>query len=302
MKLRTLGRAILRRWYAFVAGLLAVGALSYFVYGQAPVDYKSSGSVVLLPSTKSVGTEGNPYLFLNGLGQAMDVLTRRLSAPDTVARLTKGYSGVTYTALPDVTSGSSILVVTVKSGTAETASSALKAVLTAVPSELSGMQDELSVPNASRIASMQVAAPTTPVADVKPRLQLTAVSTAGGVLLILLLTALLDGMILRLNGQRRARLYASPEAPVHPAAPTYGADPAGSPLTPADEGVQPEEVAETAGPSDGSRGQNAPGPDQIGALEDGPASDIGGQGELAAAAVSSVPARPRGRRTSNGRP
>lgn len=207
MKLRTLGRAMLRRWYAIVAGLLAVGAVSYYLYGAVPVSYKATGSVVLLPTAESVGKGGNPYLFLTGLGQAMDVLSRRVSAPDVMKRLTAGQPSSTYTAEPDVTSGSSILVVTVTSGSTADAQATMSSVLADVPSELKAMQDELKVPPASRISSMQVAEPTAPVVNSKPRLQATAAAGIAGLLLVVLLTALLDGLLLRRSlrvGRRKA--------------------------------------------------------------------------------------------------
>lgn len=205
MKLRTLGRAMLRRWYALIAGLLAVGGLSYYLYGVVPVDYKTTGSVVLLPSAESVGNGGNPYLFLTGLGQAMDVLSRRMSAPDVMARLTNGQRHSTYTAVPDVTSGSSILVVTVSSGSSADAEATMAAILGDVPSELEAMQDELKVPTASRISSMQVAEPTAPVVNSKPRLQATAAAGAAGLLLVILGTALLDGLLLRRSLRREGK-------------------------------------------------------------------------------------------------
>lgn len=202
MKLRTLGRALLRRWYALVAGLVAVGGLCYFLYGAVPVDYKTTGSVVLLPSAESVGNGGNPYLFLTGLGQAMDVLSRRLSAPDVTERLTKDHPSASYTAVSDVTSGSSILVVTVKSRSSADASATMAGILDDVPTELKAMQDDLKVPPTARISSMQVAQPTAPIVDSKPRLQATAAAGAAGLLLVILLTAFIDGLMLRRSRRR----------------------------------------------------------------------------------------------------
>ncbi|ASN51484.1 hypothetical protein [Sinomonas sp. R1AF57] len=201
MKLRTLGAAIVRRWYVFIAGILAVGGLSYLMYGMIPVDYKTTGSLVLLPSAKAVGIDGNPYLFLGGLGQAMDVLTRRITAADVTDRLTGPYPKSSYTALPDVTAGSSIMVVTVKAHTASESTRLLTAILVEAPKQLAAMQDELKVPDGSRISSMQVAEPTEPVVDGKPRLQAVAGAGAAGLLLVLLMTATFDGAMLR----RRAR-------------------------------------------------------------------------------------------------
>lgn len=202
MKLRTLGRALLRRWYAALAGLLAVAGLAYVLYGAVPVDYKASGSVVLLPPSKSVGAGGNPYLFLNGLGQAMDVLTRRLTAPDVSERLMRDFPEATYTAAPDVTSGSSILVVAVKSRDSGVSARALRAVLDSVPAELAAMQVALAVPSEARIGSMPVADPAPPIADGKPRLQAVAAASMVGAVGVLMLTALLDGLLLRRAARR----------------------------------------------------------------------------------------------------
>jgi ElaB/YqjD/DUF883 family membrane-anchored ribosome-binding protein len=167
-----------------------------------PVDYKSTGSLVLLPSSKAVGTGGNPYLFLGGLGQAMDVLTRRMTAPEVSDKLGEEYPKSTYTALPDVTSGSSIMVVTVKARTSAESSELLDAVLSQAPKQLAAMQDELKVPEESRISSMQVATPAEPIVDGKPRVQAVVGAGAAGLLLVLLMTAFLDGVLLRRAARR----------------------------------------------------------------------------------------------------
>ncbi|WP_413250412.1 hypothetical protein [Sinomonas flava] len=224
MKLRTLGRALLRRWYVVVAGLAALAGLCYVVYGIVPVDYKTSGSVVLLPSAESMGKGTNPYLYLTGLGQAMDVLTRRMAAPDVAARLTMGHPSASYTVLPDVTSGSSILVVTVKSRSASDAQATMAAVIDAVPAELAGMQDELKVPAPSRISSMPVAQPTDPLADGKPRLQATAGLGAAGLLGVLVFTGFLDGLLLR-KSRRAGRKEAAAHSIGQPVFGASGSDP-----------------------------------------------------------------------------
>lgn len=218
MKLRTLGRALLRRWYVAVAGLAALAGLCYATYGLIPVDYKSSSSVVLLPSAESMGKGTNPYLYLTGLGQAMDVLSRRMSASDVTERLTAGHLGASYTVLADVTSGSSILVVTAKSRSSADTQATLAAVVAQVPVELAAMQDELKVPAPSRISSMPVAPATSPLVDGKPRLQATAGAGAAGLLAVVVLTAFLDGLLIRRASRRTLRKAESPRPtgrPVH---------------------------------------------------------------------------------------
>lgn len=86
----------------------------------------------------------------------------------------------------------------------------MAAVVDAVPVELATMQDELKVPAASRISSMPVAQPTDPVVDGKPRLQATAGAGAAGLLAVLVLTAFLDGLLLRRSSRRSVRTEGSP--------------------------------------------------------------------------------------------
>jgi hypothetical protein len=235
MKLRTLARALLRRWYAVVAGLLALVGLCYSVYSVVPADYKTTGSIVLLPSSETMGKGSNPYLYLTGLGQAMDVLTRRMSAPDVDAQFTRDHPAASYTIAADVTSGSSILVVTVKSRTSADATATMEAIIGAVPRELSAMQDELKVPAYSRISSMPVAAPTTPTVEGKARLQATAAAGAAGFIAVMALTALLDGLLLRRSrrraaaGETSARASRSIRGPLHAGGASVDDDVSGEP-------------------------------------------------------------------------
>ncbi|WP_138414931.1 hypothetical protein [Sinomonas gamaensis] len=227
MKLRMVGWALVRRWYAALAGLIVVGAACALAYVSVPVDYKASGSLVLLPSAQSVGSGGNPYLFLGGLGQAMDVLTRRMAAAETVDKFSAQYPKMSYTALPDVTSGSSILVVAVKARSSATAEQALAAILADVPTELTAMQDSLHVPATSRISSMPVADPSPPVPDTKGQIQAVGAVGAAGIVLVVLFTALLDGLLLRQKRRREGgggrKIAARSGSASHAAEPAYAA-------------------------------------------------------------------------------
>lgn len=253
MRLKTIGMALVRRWYAMTVGLLIVAGGCYYLYATTPLDYRSTGSIVLMPSAGSVGKSGNPYLFLNGLGQAMDVLMRRLSSPDLSSGFTHGHPGSSYTVAPDVTSGSSILVVTAKSTSSEETTAMVETIIAKAPSVLAAMQDELKVPAESRISSMQVADIPNPVVDAKPRIQKVAGAAAGGSLLVLLGTALLDGLILRAsrrrsgaNGSSADRIVAS-ALKVGRVAPTSrsnnpGPQPASRPVP---------EICDSSGPDEG---------------------------------------------------
>jgi hypothetical protein len=213
MSLKVLLQRIMRRWYCVLAGLLAVAGLCYWVNAHTPVQYRIQGSVVLLPSSETVGG-GNPYLFLTGLGQAMDVVTRRITAPAVKDPIAGLYPHTTYTATADQTNGSSILLVSVTSDTQSGAHAVLSTVMAQVPKILVGMQDELSVPQQGRIGSMPVTSQQEPTVDSKSRTQLLVLAAVGGLALILLLTALIDGLILKASSRRSARGVRGRKAPV----------------------------------------------------------------------------------------
>lgn len=204
MSLKLLALRIVRRWYCLLAGLLAVAGLCYWVNAHTPVQYRIQGSIVLLPSPETIGG-GNPYLFLNGLGQATDVVTRRVAAPSVEDAIAATYPHTTYTATADQTNGSSIILVSVTSESDSSAHGALSAVMDQIPKILVSMQDELSVPPKGRIGSMPVTTQKTPTIDSKPRIQLLVLSAVGGVALTLLLTALFDGLILSWTSRIRRR-------------------------------------------------------------------------------------------------
>lgn len=214
MSLKLLIRRIGRRWYCLLAGLLAVAGLCYWVNAHAPVQYRIQGSVVLLPSPETIGG-GNPYLFLNGLSQAMDVLTRRLVAPSVEEPLVAAYPHTTYTAAADQTTGSSIILISVTSESEANADSALSAVMDQIPKILVSMQDELSVPPQGRIGSMPVTTQKVPTIDSKSRIQLLVLSAVGGLALTLLLTAAIDGLIVGSASRIRRRRARPKKNPRH---------------------------------------------------------------------------------------
>ena len=74
MVLSDMLRSLLRRWYIVVLGVILTVAGVYGAYTVTPVTYSATSTVVLLPPEKSVKDGDNPYLYLGGLGQALNVL------------------------------------------------------------------------------------------------------------------------------------------------------------------------------------------------------------------------------------
>src|SRR5690554_2295684 len=80
MFLQDLGRALLRRWYFVLVGLLATAAGVYGIQQYIPITYKAEASVVLVPPKTAVIEGENPYLYMGALDQAMSVLIVRMNS------------------------------------------------------------------------------------------------------------------------------------------------------------------------------------------------------------------------------
>ncbi|MEW9871088.1 hypothetical protein [Arthrobacter sp. HS15c] len=208
MWLRDMIRSLMRRWYVLLVCLLAAGVASYVVYQSVPVAYSAKGSLVLMPPRSTVGPDGNPYLFLGGMGQALDVLASKLSAEDNQAPILEAYPGVAYTAEPDRTSSGSVVLATVRGADGNQVMDALGSVVAAVPTTLAAMQESQSVPEDSRISLMTLVVDSQPTVDSKTRTVSVLVTAGGGVALGILLTGLIDGRLLA----RAGRLVATRQA------------------------------------------------------------------------------------------
>ncbi|MEV7604329.1 hypothetical protein AB0N65_02685 [Paenarthrobacter sp. NPDC089322] len=148
-----------------------------------------------MPSSNSVGPEGNPYLNLGGMGEALDILTRRLSSEEIRGRIMAGFSDATYTAETDRNTSGAILLITATSSNPDESVAVMRAVMAQAPVSLTGMQEALNVPEESRISTMTLLADSRAVPEAKARTQLLLVSGAGGVGLTLVASVLLDGLL-----------------------------------------------------------------------------------------------------------
>jgi hypothetical protein len=195
MYLHDLIRSLLRRWYLVLFGLLLTAGLAWAAFQTIPVTYESRASMVLLPPKISTEPDGNPYLYLGGLGQALDVLTRSLDADAERERLEDAHPEATYEAIADTTTSGPIMLITSTASTPAGARNLTAAVLEAVPTVLSDLQTDLGVPVDSRITVMTLSVDTAATVDAKLRTQALGALIAAGVTLTILLTGLLDGLL-----------------------------------------------------------------------------------------------------------
>jgi len=213
MQLKDLSATLLRRWYLTLTGLLAVGAICVAVFEFVPASYETEANIVLLPPESSVGEGGNPYLYLGGLEQATDVLTRALTSDASRTQVLDSLGHADYDVLPDWATSGPILIITGRGATGEQAVEVRDAVMASVPSTLVVLQRALNVPNGSQITSMVLTSDDKPTVVMKSRLR--AVAAAGLVSLVgvIMLIGLMDGLLTtRTTRRARRRLEAAAAA------------------------------------------------------------------------------------------
>ncbi|RAN76507.1 hypothetical protein B5P43_23200 [Bacillus sp. SRB_336] len=181
---------------------MITGSLTYIVFEKAPISYSANASSVLLPPSSTVGPGGNPFLYMGGLNQALDVLSKSLSSDESKKELLAPFDGADFDAGQDPTTSGPILLITAKAPTQAGTLSAMKSVMDAIPARLLKIQVDLKVPPASRITSTTLAVDEKPTLISKTRTQLTGVVGVLGLAATVLLIGLLDGILMNRRSRR----------------------------------------------------------------------------------------------------
>ncbi|MFC5931581.1 hypothetical protein D6T64_06425 [Cryobacterium melibiosiphilum] len=194
MNLRDLTHIVFRRWLLVLLGVLVTGGVCYGLFTTVPVSYVARTSLVMLPPA-TVVQGGNPFLYLGGLGQALDVLTRKINADEVAKPIEASYPDAAFTAMADSATSGPILLV---EGTAPTAADALavtEAAVNAAPGALSSLQTGLSVPAPARITLEPLSVDEKPTVNFRNRVQAIGAAAAAGLIATLLLAAYRDGRV-----------------------------------------------------------------------------------------------------------
>jgi hypothetical protein len=201
MLLHDLGRGLLRRWYFVVIGVLLTACGALLLSSLVPPTHRATARVVLIPPSSLVSADGNPYLFLGGLEQALGVLTVKLSSDAASEQVLEAHPGGSYTAVKDAVSPGPIMLITAESESPESTLQVLDAVLKIVPENLENMQDQLNIPKPSRITALTIVREDTTTKVLQSQLR----AVLGGVALGLSMTVLLTGLLDRMLTARKAR-------------------------------------------------------------------------------------------------
>ncbi|YCK84018.1 hypothetical protein M1D89_12685 [Arthrobacter sp. D3-18] len=216
MQVQKILKSLGRRWFIVVLGLALTAGACFVLQRSTPDNYKAQASLVLLPSTQSVGEAGNPYLGLGGMSEALDILTRKMSSEEFKENIREQSGAATFTAEADRGTSGAILLITATSSDADQALKVLDTVMTQAPVALTELQDVLNVPNASRISTMKLLEDSKAVPEVKARTQLILVTAAGGTAFTVIITVLLDGLLLTRKVRRNTQgstHHAGPKPP-----------------------------------------------------------------------------------------
>ncbi|MGO4192035.1 hypothetical protein AB4Y67_10230 [Arthrobacter sp. YAF17] len=201
MLLHDLGRGLLRRWYFVVIGVLLTACGALLLASVVPPTHRATARVVLIPPPSLVSADGNPYLFLGGLEQALGVLTVKLGSEATSEQILEAYPDGSYTAVKDTLSPGPIMLITAESESSDGTLQVLDAVLRVVPENLENMQDQLNIPDASRITALTIVREDATTKVLQSQLR----AVLGGVALGLSMTVLLTGLLDRLLTSRKKK-------------------------------------------------------------------------------------------------
>lgn len=194
-----------RRWYlVLLAVLISIGLVSLLATRLEPA-YRATASVVLVPPDSTVGEAGNPYLFLGGLSQSVDVLSRSVNSETTRNKVEDLAPSGHYETVADATTSAPILVVTTEDSSGDGAMNLLAAVLAQVPTSLSELQDQVGVASNARITSQVVTASDEPEVAQKARVRSLAMVGIAALGVGLLITGLVDGLLARRGRVRSGR-------------------------------------------------------------------------------------------------
>lgn len=186
-------RALRRRWFIVILGMVVTSGLTWAVHERIPATYDAEGSQLLMPPAASVGIEGNPYLHLGGMAEARDVLIRRVTASESSDPILDDYPGSSYRVVADASTSGSIILVSVSGTSPELTLGLLKAALGKVPDALKSMQDELAIEDRSRISLRGVVVDSEVTIDAQAQSRLMLLAAGAGLAGTLLVAASVDG-------------------------------------------------------------------------------------------------------------
>lgn len=194
---------MLRRWYVVIICVALTAAGAFAVGRTVQPAYQSTVTVVLLPPPAVVTEEGNPYLFMGGLDQALSVLSVKLNSAEVAETLLN--VGESYEIAKDPNGPGPLITITAEAGSGPRSEELRDAILDRLPVDLKVMQDDLAVTPESQIGAMTLVQSDEPERMVKEQLRLVLAMAALGLGMTVLVTGVLDRWMLARAARRQER-------------------------------------------------------------------------------------------------
>lgn len=211
-------RALGRRWYIVVVGLLTTAGLVYGAYVATPPEYNARALALLLPSEEAVGEGGNPLLTLGGLEQPAGILVAYFSSSAARAEIEELSPTAEYIVGIDDSTRGPVIAVDVIDVSPESTMTVLNHLLERLPEELERLQNEVEAPPESAIGVMVLTADQEAHPDLSGTIRLMIVALVIGVVATGFLGYGFDSLMQRrsLRREQRAVSKAAETGPAHP--------------------------------------------------------------------------------------
>ncbi len=204
MILGDLARALLRRWYLVLVGLIVTAVLCLLVSTRVEPTYEATASTMLVPGPSSIVDGGNAFLYLGNLALARDVLVRTLGSDDVRAPILEANPGTDFSVTSDPTTSGPMILVQATGSTSAATADVIDRVLAELPLQLSRLQEEVGTPAPAQMTMISLAAPTEPEGVNTATVRAVGAVAAVGLVGTVLVTGLVDGLI-RARAQRQPR-------------------------------------------------------------------------------------------------
>lgn len=198
-------RAMARRWYIVLIGLLLTVGLAWTAYQATPPEYKARGLVLLLPGANAVTEGGNPFLALSGLEQPASIVVAYFASTAAQTEVAEVSDSADFSVQLDSSTRGPVIAVEVTDNSAQGTIDTLDYLTQRVPQELERLQSEVGAPASSVITSMPLVIDAEPEADTSGTIRITIAALAVGIVATGAATFALDGVLMRRRTRRRAR-------------------------------------------------------------------------------------------------
>jgi hypothetical protein len=204
-------RALQRRWYVLLIGVIATAGLGWAAWQLSPPMYVARGTELLLPPTSQVeaGTR-NPLLELGSLDAPASLVIGQLDGQQIRAQVYDHSPDAEYTVENDPSLRGPAVLVTLSDTSPQKALSSLRYVLDFVPETLASLQKGLDVPETATVTSMQLAIDTKPEADYSSTTRTLVLAVGGGLVVTVGLAVGLDAFLRRNTVRRKSSGGADP--------------------------------------------------------------------------------------------